>query len=194
MRSCSVLAASGISRYCRVVCVLSVFSMVAEAQEVPGYRREAAHDCLLAAIDAHAIAQFAKYGPLSKVREYFGFIYLYKGEIASAVTRGSSCKNSCGVNTAAAAAQIPSGAEPLGEWHTHPHESRAGTLSTEDVRGAYNNRRIRCYAAYYSQPDGDIYAWDPQQSLVPDAMTSRVHIGNYAAGRRPGARRSDSDD
>jgi len=158
--------------------------MATEAQEVPGYRTVAGRDCLLDTIEAHVIAQFAKYGPLSKNREYFGFIFLLKGEIGSAVTRGGSCNGSCGVNTAAAAVQMPSTAKPLGEWHTHPHESRARTLSPEDVRGAYNNRRIHCYAAYYSEPDGEIYAWDPQESMVPDAMSSRFHIGNYAAERR----------
>ena len=183
-----------VSRWGGVVCVLLMCSMVTEAQVVPAYRADAAHNCLRDSVDAHVIAQFAKYGPLSKIREYFGFIFLFKGEIGSAITRGGSCKNSCGVDTAAAAALIPLGARPIGEWHTHPHESRAGTLSPEDVRGAYNNRRIRCYAAYYSQPDGNIYAWDPQQSLLPDAMASRFHIGNYTAERRLDAARSDSDD
>ena len=194
MNSKSALTEPGIGRWCWVVCVLLVFATATKAQEASGYRAESARDCLRDAIDAHVRAQFAKYGPLSKDREYFGFIFRFRGEIGSAVTRGGSCKNSCGVNTAAAAAQMPSGARPLGEWHTHPRQSRAGTLSTEDVRGAYNNRRIRCYAAYYSQPDGDIYAWDPQQSLVPDAMASRFYLGNYAAERHLGAGNSDSDD
>ena len=183
-----------ISRWCRVVCVQVMLSMPTGAQDVPGYRAVLARDCLLDAVDAHVIVQFAKFGPLSKIREHFGFIFLFNGEIGSAITRGGSCKNSCGVDTAAAAARKPSGAKPLGEWHTHPHESRAGTLSVEDVRGAYNNRGIRCYTAYYSQPDGDIYAWDSQQSLVPDAMSSRFYLGNYTAERRLDASRSDTDD
>ena len=67
----------------------------------------------------------------------------------------------------------------LGEWHSHPQSSKAGLLSADDVRGARNNRHIRCYAAYYSQPDGDIYAWNPFQTSVPTAMFSRAFIGNY---------------
>jgi hypothetical protein len=163
--------------------------MDTEAQEAPGYRAVSVRDCLRDDIDAHVIAQFARYGPLSTNREYFGFIFLSKGEISSAITRGGRCKGSCGVNTAAAAAQVPPTAKPLGEWHTHPRDSGGGTLSPEDVRGAYSHRNIRCYTAYYSQPDGDIYAWDPHQSQVPDAMASRFYIGNYAAERRLGAGR-----
>jgi hypothetical protein len=174
--------------------MMLLFSMGAEARDLTGYRAETDGDCMREAVDAHVRIQLAKYGPLSRIREYFGFIYLFKGEIASAITRGGSCKNSCGVDTAAAAAQIPPGARPLGEWHTHPHESLAESLSAEDVRGAYNNHHIRCYAAYYSQPDGDIYAWDPQRSLVSQAMSSRYLIGNYATERRVSADRSGSVD
>ncbi len=141
----SALTRLGVGRCCRVVCVLWLSSMTPEAQEAPGYRTVSSRDCLRDDIDAHVIAQFAKYGPLSKNREYFGFIFLSNGEIDSVVTRGGSCRNSCGVNTSAAAEQMPSTAKPLGEWHTHPHKSRAQTLSPDDVRGAYSNRRIRCY-------------------------------------------------
>ena len=185
----SALTRPGVDRCCRVVCVLWVLSMATEAQEAPGHRTVSGRECLRDDIDAHVIAQFAKYGPLSKDREYFGFIFRTKGEISSAITRGGRCKGSCGVNTAAAAAQVPPAAKPLGEWHTHPRESGGGTLSVEDVRGAYSHRNIRCYTAYYSQPDGDIYAWDPHQSLVPDAMASRFYIGNYVAERRLGVDR-----
>jgi len=188
------LTGPGIGPWRRAVWILTVFSMAGEAQQASDSRSEAAGECQRDAVEAHVVAQFARYGPLSRIREYFGFVFLLKGEVGSAVTRGGSCKNSCGVDTAMAAAKIPSGARPLGEWHTHPHESGAGTLSIEDVRGAYSNRRIRCYVAYYSQPNGDIYAWDPQQSSVANAMASRFHVGNYASDLRLGAVQSNPDD
>ena len=87
------------------------------------------------------------------------------------------------VDVAVAAQRIPKGARVLGEWHTHP---RGGSrlLSTLDVRGAYQNRNLACYAAYFSRPDGEILAWNPRENSVRTAMASLVRVGNYAA--RPG--------
>jgi hypothetical protein len=169
------------ARWCRVVCVLLAFATASEAQEASGYRMEAARNCLRDVIDAHVRAQFAKYGPLSRDREYFGFIFSVEGVIGSAVIHGRSCPNpnSCSIDTGKVAPLIPKGARVLGEWHSHPQASKAGLLSVEDLRGARANRHIRCYAAYYSQPNGNIYAWDPVQILVPNAMASRVLIGRY---------------
>ena len=177
-----------------VVCVLWVFSTATEAQEGPCQRDESACDCMRNAATAHVLAQIATYGPLSRDREYFGFVYVLHGEIGSAIARGRRCWSfkECSIDTAQAAQLIPKGAKVLGEWHTHPHEGGAESLSIDDVRGAYNNRQIRCYAAYYSQPNGRIYAWDPKQSMVSDALTSRFYLGNYRSERRLGARRSDS--
>jgi len=163
----------GISRWCRVVCTLLAFANVADA------------GCPQDMVDAHVREQFAIYGPRSKTHEYFGYIFLYEGAVGSAVARGWSCSksNSCSTDTARAASLVPKGAKVLGEWHTHPESSKAGFLSAEDVRGARNNSHIRCYAAYYSQPDGDIYAWSPLQATIHTAMASRVLIGNYRRER-----------
>jgi hypothetical protein len=130
-------------------------------------------------VDAHVLAQFAVYGPLSKQHEYFGYVYLGDGALASAVVRGSQCSmRICAVDSTAAARLIPRGARVLGEWHTHPHRG-SSQLSEEDVRGAHSNLHIRGYVAYYSKPNGDILAWDPREDRVPDAMASAVRIGNY---------------
>jgi len=147
---------------------------------------DAAPPCDRDAVDSHVREQIQVYGPLSSKREYFGFIYLYEGQVASAVARGSICGSTpaCGVQTRNAAQQIPPGARVLGEWHTHPHQGSA-LLSKEDVRGAYNNRHIRCYFAYYAKPNGEIVAWDPQQLSVPIAMASRALVGNYARQAQP---------
>jgi len=141
---------------------------------------EAPLDCRRADVEAHARLQFSLYGPLSIDREYFGFIYLHGGAIGSAVIRGQKCpdRHRCGVNTSEAAARIPRGAKVLGEWHTHP-QGGSGALSTDDVRGAHNNRHIRCYVAFYGKPTGEVYAWDPHQTSVPTAMTTRTPIGNF---------------
>jgi hypothetical protein len=121
----------------------------AAAEETHAYRIAAKAECPLDAVDAHVREQIAKYGPLSSDREYFGFIFIVKGEIGSAITRGRLCYShtSCAVDTALAAPRIPKGAKVLGEWHTHPKLSSA-LLSDDDVRGAQNNRRIRCYARH----------------------------------------------
>jgi hypothetical protein len=134
-------------------------------------------DCSRAAVAAHVRHQFELYGPLSIRREYFGFIYLAAGTIGSAVARGKTCPSArnCGVNTATAFAQIPPGARVLGEWHTHP-KGGSEELSADDVRGAFNNRHIACYQAFYGKPDGEVYAWDPNQFAVPTAMGSRLII------------------
>ena len=117
----------------------------------PDYRKAAAVECPQDAVDAHVREQIASYGPRSKDREYFGFIFFFEGAIGSAVIEGRSCpnSNSCSIDTAKAAPLIPKGAKVLGEWHTHPQLGKATNLSAEDVRGAQNNRHIRCYAAYY---------------------------------------------
>jgi hypothetical protein len=141
---------------------------------------EAPTECPRDAVDAHVLEQYRVYGPLSEVHEYFGFVYRHEGVIASVIVRSNECASDerCTVSTAEAARQIPHGAKVLGEWHTHPHRGSTG-LSREDVRGAYNNRHIRCYVAYYAKPNGEIHAWDPQASSVPTAMASRTPLGSY---------------
>jgi hypothetical protein len=138
-------------------------------------------ECARAEVLAHVQEQFRLYGPLSLKREYFGFVYRFNGAIQSSVTQGHVCgtNHACGVDTTPAAKGIPPGAKVLGEWHTHPRDDGSRNLSTEDVRGAYGNRRIRCYTAHYSQPDGDIHSWDINSDSVPVAMVSRVRLGNY---------------
>src|SRR5262245_31654397 len=97
--------------------------------------------CPQAEIEAHVVEQFRIYGPLSKDREYFGFIYRHDGVIESAVTRGTVCRRlePCEVKSARAAAKIPPGAKVFGEWHTHPHVTGTMQLSGADVRGANAN-------------------------------------------------------
>ena len=125
-------------------------------------------------------AQFAEYGPRSRDSEFFGFIYFKDGRIESAVAGGFQCRGQtdCTVNTAFARKRIPKGAKILGEWHTHPRIG-APELSQDDVSGANANRHIRCYAAFYSSPDGDIYRWSVDSTSVPVAMASRTLLGNY---------------
>ena len=67
----------------------------------------------------------------------------------------------------------------LGEWHTHPLVDGSRNLSVQDVRGAFHNRHIRCYTAFYSAPNGDIYRWDVSQTSVPTAMNTREYLGNH---------------
>ena len=137
-------------------------------------------ECFTDEVQAHVIEQYGIYGPQSRTHEYFGFIYRYEGVIASAITRSSECKDEhCTLDTAAAARLIPRGSRVLGEWHTHPHENGSRSLSKEDVRGARNNGHIRCYRAFFSQPDGKIFGWDPQRTSVPSAMASLAPLGNY---------------
>jgi hypothetical protein len=137
-------------------------------------------ECLQPDVEAHVRQQFAIYGPQSASREYFGFIYLHQGVIRSAVTSSRACASGgrCVVDNNQAMDLIPQRAKVLGEWHTHPHDG-SGSLSRDDVRGAYNNRHINCYLAFYSTPSGTIYAWDPKRVSVPIAMASRTHVGNY---------------
>lgn len=159
---------------------LAIVGSSAAAADPAEFRDSARESCDLDSVDAHVREQVAAFGPRSTDREYFGFIYSLEGAVSSAVTEGKTCGNgnACFIDTAAAARLIPRGATPLGEWHIHPHAG-AGALSREDVRGAWHNRGIRCYAAYYAQPDGDIYAWNPRQTSVATAMASRVLVGNY---------------
>lgn len=137
-------------------------------------------ECLQHQVEAHVREQFAIYGPQSAGHEYFGFIYRHDGVIASAVTRSRPCGSSghCVVDSSEAIRSIPRSAKVLGEWHTHPHDG-SPSLSREDVRGAYSNRHISCYLAFYSTPEGDIYAWSPSRISVPIAMASRTQVGNY---------------
>jgi hypothetical protein len=143
---------------------------------------DAPSTCPREQVETHVLREFAIYGPQSERHEFFGFVYQREGLIDSAVVKSRECRNPdlCVVNVGAAATRIPSGATVLGEWHTHPHDG-ARSLSEPDVRGAYNNRHIRCYRAYYSNPFGDIYAWSPQDTSVPTAMNSRVYLGSYLA-------------
>ena len=139
--------------------------------------------CWQKEVEAHVRQQFAIYGPRSVSHEYFGFIYLREGIIDSAVTRSRPCTNGgkCVVDSNGAIRSIPRPAKVLGEWHTHPHGG-SWSLSRDDVRGAYNNRHIGCYWAFYSTPSGEIHAWDANQISVPIAMASRVRVGHYAIG------------
>jgi hypothetical protein len=143
-----------------------------------GGAAEAAAECSQAAVDAHVREQFALYGPQSKEHEYFGFVYLHDGVIGSAVTRSFACskKGRCVVDSAEAVGLIPPNAKVLGEWHTHPGHG-SPSLSRDDVQGAYNNRHIRCYRAFYSTPSGEIYQWSVDRISVPTAMASRVRVG-----------------
>jgi hypothetical protein len=102
------------------------------------------------------------------------------GPIATAITRSSKSPMSgnCILRTAAAAKLIPSGAKILGEWHTHPH-CGSQSLSQLDVPGAYNNRHIRYYAAYFSSTPGEIYLRNANDASVPTAMVSLELIGTY---------------
>ncbi|HUQ09638.1 MAG TPA: hypothetical protein VM146_04930 [Steroidobacteraceae bacterium] len=130
-------------------------------------------------IAAHARLEFEIYGPLSAEVEYFGFIF-YDGErFRSAVVRSRKCHGgNCVVHVDEAGKRIPRGARVLGEWHTHPHDG-APQLSEHDVRGAHRNHHVRCYIAFYSNPDGEIFAWSPAETSVPTAMFSRASVGIY---------------
>jgi hypothetical protein len=142
-----------------------------------------ADECPTAEVNAHVADQYSIYGPQSRAREYFGFIYLMDGDIRSAVVRGANCANiwACSVGTRGAAELIPKGAKVLGEWHTHPQASGSRVLSRSDVRGALSNHNIPCYTAYYSTPSGQVFAWDPRSTSVHIAMESRTYLGNYGA-------------
>ena len=140
-------------------------------------------DCDTAAVTAQTLEQFAIYGPRSSQYEYFGFVYRKDGRVDSAVTHDFGCRGEaeCVVNTAFALKRVPKGAKVLGEWHTHPHFHESDKLSIEDVRGAQANRQIRCYTAFYSSHDGDIYRWNLDAPTVATAMASRTRVGNYRA-------------
>lgn len=146
-----------------------------------GYAQEITPDCWRDEITAHVLLQLETYGPQSSEHEYFGFIYRLHGSIESAVIRSSKCPASgdCTLDTRHAAQRIPAHAKVLGEWHTHTRNgSRA--LSELDVRGAYNNRSISCYTAFFANPAGRIYTWDPRQTSVPTAMHSLRLLGDYS--------------
>lgn len=137
--------------------------------------------CRRAEVLAHVQAQMRLYGPQSRKREYFGFIYLDGGTVKSSVVRGPICDSSlaCSVHSRGAAEGIPRGAKVLGEWHTHPGGDSSNGLSAGDVRGAWNNRKIRCYTAFYAASNGKFYSWDPASTSVVVAMRSRVLLGDY---------------
>jgi hypothetical protein len=132
-------------------------------------------------VAAHVDEQFRIYGPRSDKYEFFGFIYRVEGEIGSAVVRSNVCRgpDGCKIDIGPAAKRIPRRAKVLGEWHTHSHLNGSRILSIEDVRGANHNLHIRCYAAWYAGPGGEIYRWDPRSTSVPTAMATRVTVGNY---------------
>ena len=138
-------------------------------------------ECFVEEVEAHVLEQYGFYGPLSTNHEYFGFIYRHEGVIASAIARGGACRwaQSCEVSNRVAAAQIPKGAKVLGEWHTHPHSTGSQGLSPEDVRGANKNRQIRCYRAFYSKSNGEIWTWNLNATQMLTAMASSVQLGNY---------------
>jgi hypothetical protein len=156
------------------IAILLAASLTVQAGELPP------EPCFEGEVLHHVRVQFASYGPRSKQNEFFGFIYRKDGRVEGAVTYGRECRgqSDCTVNPAFALARVPKGAKVLGEWHTHPH---IGTreLSAADVRGAHANRHIRCYAAFYSSPDGAIYRWSTNATSVPTAMESRTQVGNY---------------
>lgn len=145
-----------------------------------GLAQDPDDSCSREDVRLHVLQQFELYGPKSDKHEYFGFIYRSNDAIDSTVIRSSECKASggCVVRTADAVKRVPSGAKILGEWHTHPHHG-SRSLSQLDVRGAYYNRHIVCYSAYFSTPAGEIYSWDVNDASVPTAMASRQLIGNY---------------
>jgi hypothetical protein len=162
-------------------CVLMAVSLSAQADDatVPA-------GCFEEEVVLHVRAQFAKYGPRSEQSEFFGFIYRKDDRVESAVTYGSQCRGQtdCSVNPAYARARIPKGAKVLGEWHTHPRIGASG-LSIDDVSGAHANWHIRCYAAFYSSPDGVIHRWSVDSTSVPTAMASRTQVGNFRAPAVP---------
>ena len=137
--------------------------------------------CYWPEVQSHVRQAIAIYGPMSIDNEFFGFIYQQGERIDSGVVRSSSCQlGNCVVDVAVAAQRIPKGARVLGEWHTHPRNG-SRLLSSLDVRGAYRNRNLACYAAYFSRPDGEILAWNPRENSVRTAMASLVRVGSYSA-------------
>jgi hypothetical protein len=151
-------------------------------------------ECASSKVEAHVLEQFGIYGPMSKNREYFGFIFVKDGVIGSATTRGGVCRSTqpCEVGTMHAAAKIPAGAKVLGEWHTHPRASGSQDLSAADVRGANANRHISCYRAFFSTPGGDILAWNPNESDTKAAMASSIRLGSYRSKRVEVPRQADN--
>lgn len=160
---------------CRILLAIALLTIA-----LHGDARDVASECLQQEVEAHVREQFALYGPHSRSHEYFGFIYLHDDVIGSAVTRSRACSKAgrCVVDSDRAIERVPRPARLLGEWHTHPHDG-SPSLSREDVRGAYNNRHIRCYRAFYSTPSGAIYRWSVDRISVPTAMASRAQIGDY---------------
>lgn len=168
-------------------------AIVVLSMAIQGHATDLAADCSQAVLEDHVREQFALYGPRSGRYEYFGFLYLHEGVIGSAVTRSRACpKGRCAVNSARAIGSVPRTAKLLGEWHTHPRDG-SRSLSIDDVRGAFNNRHIKCYRAFYSTPSGEIYQWSVDRISVPLAMASRVRIGDFNQSARM-AESSASDD
>ena len=145
-----------------------------------GYAQETPPDCWKNEVIAHVLLQFETYGPDSSEHEYFGFIYRLDGQVESAVIRSRKCQatGDCTLDTSLAAKRIPKHAKVLGEWHTHARNGST-MLSELDVHGAHNNLGITCYRAYFANPAGRIYSWDPRQTSVPTAMHSLRLLGDY---------------
>jgi hypothetical protein len=139
-------------------------------------------DCEHEKIAAFARLEFEIYGPFSTDVEYFGFIFRDGERFRSAVVRSRRCGiDTCVIHVDEAGKTIPKGAMVLGEWHTHPRDG-APQLSEYDVRGAYRNRHVRCYSAFYSNPKGEIFEWNPARTSVTTAMASRARVGKYGNG------------
>ena len=160
-----------------ILLLLGITSYACPAERSP--------ECFAAEVETHVLEQFRIHGPQSRKREYFGFVYRIDGVIGSATARGSVCRwtEPCEVKTRRAAERVPKGAKVLGEWHTHPHESGSRWLSADDVRGANDNRHIRCYRAFFSTSIGEVLSWDPNATAVPVAMATAVRLGNYRQTR-----------
>jgi RHS repeat-associated protein len=135
-------------------------------------------------IDGHAVSQMREFGPQSKSNEFFGYIYGKDGKLESSWKQGSKCRDGAGVCTMSEAklneakAGIPSGAKVYGEWHTHNHGG-SPALSEADANGAYANRNIKFYSAYYADSNGNMYRWDPTKRNAIRANASKVYLGNY---------------
>jgi hypothetical protein len=139
--------------------------------------------CFVQEPQAHVRQQFSIYGPMSIDHEFFGFIYRRSASIDSAVVRSRFCVlGNCVLDVTVAGERLSAGVQVLGEWHTHPRAGSA-SLSMLDVRGAWQNRNVTCYAAFFSRPDGEIFAWNPRQDSVPAAMASLRRVGNFATLR-----------
>ncbi len=135
-------------------------------------------------IDGHAVSQMRVFGPQSKSNEFFGFIHGKDGKLDSSTVKGGQCRDGAGTCTMSEAklneakAGIPSGSKVFGEWHTHNHKG-SPALSEADANGAYANRNIKFYSAYYADPNGNMYRWDANKRNAVRAGASKIYLGNY---------------